>query len=591
MANSKWVMKAKRADFEGIGKKYNIDQVTARLMVNRGITTDEEIRQYLYGTMDDLIDGGLMKDAIKGANIIKQAIGEKEPMRIIGDYDIDGVTSTYILIQGITRCGGQVDRTIPHRVKDGYGLNENLIQQAHKDGIKLIITCDNGIAAIDAVALAKSYSMTVVVTDHHQIPYDISDEGEKVYKIPLADAIINPHQLDCAYPFKTICGAMVAYKVMEVLYRLCQIPEDQLQLLVPYAAIGTVGDIMPLQGENRILVKEGLKQINQRPDVGLEALISNCGLEQEEIKAYHIGFIIGPCINASGRLESAEEALEVLLCRDKKQADILAKKLVSLNEIRKDMTAQYVDRAIELIESNGWDKDRVMVVYLPECHESIAGIIAGRIKEKYYRPVFVLTKVEDGVKGSGRSIENYNMFQEMVKVGYHFNKYGGHAMAAGCSLDLDQVGPLREDLNQQCSLKEEDLYEKVSIDIPMPMGYVSEQLIEEFEILEPFGNKNAKPVFAQKDLEIIEAREIGNHKQYLKLKVKSVDGRIIEGISFSDPKELFDQVEKQYGIEMVLRLKRNVSTNLKIMVTYYPSVNEYNGRRSLQMKISKYRIQ
>ena len=420
----KWVVSAKRADFQAIAEKFGIDQVTARLIRNRDIVGEPEIRKYLYGTKKDFYDPHLLKDADKLVEILMSKIKEQKKIRIIGDYDIDGVNASFILLRGLRRCHANADVEIPDRMKDGYGINEHLIRYAYEEGVDTILTCDNGIAAVEQTKLAKSLGMTILITDHHEVQEEV----------PPADAVVNPRQADCPYPFKHLCGAAVAYKVICCLYEAYGIPKEETEEFLEFAGFATVGDVMDLIGENRILVKEGLKRLNHTQNVGMASLIRACGLEEKEIKSYHIGFVLGPCINAGGRLDTAKRSLNLLLQKDRAKADVMAAELKALNDERKDMTQTGAEEAIEWIEKEGRSQDKVLVVYLPDCHESLAGIIAGRIRERYNKPVFVLTDSIDGVKGSGRSIEAYSMFEEMSKCKELYTKYGGHPMAAGLSL-------------------------------------------------------------------------------------------------------------------------------------------------------------
>jgi single-stranded-DNA-specific exonuclease len=516
----KWFVSAKRADFQEIGRKFGIDAVTARLIRNRDVVGDEAVREYLYGSRKDLYAPQLMKDCRKTAEILKEKIAEKKKIRVIGDYDIDGVNATCILYKGLIRCGAEADVEIPDRMKDGYGLNKNLIQYAYEEGIDTILTCDNGIAAVDEIAEAKRLGMTVLITDHHELQE----------RIPAADAIVNPKQPECTYPYKSLCGAAVAYKLMICLYELCGIPVEETDAFIEFAAIATVGDVMDLTGENRILVKEGLKMINQTSNRGLKALIRANGLEDAQISSYHIGFVLGPCINASGRLDTAKRALELLLAEDDAVAEDLAHTLKELNDERKDMTQQGVAQAIELIEEGVLKEDKVLVVYLPDCHESLAGIIAGRIRERYHKPVFVLTDAADSLKGSGRSIETYNMFAEMSKCAELFTKFGGHPMAAGLSLPRENMEAFHKKINENSVLTEDDFIPKVTIDVPMPISYITERLVEELGLLEPFGKGNTKPLFAEKSLNILSARILGKNRNVIKLQVLGAAGTVMEAM-------------------------------------------------------------
>lgn len=583
----KWVVAAKRADFKAIGEKYHIDQVTARLIRNRDVTGDDALREYLYGTIADMHDPEEMKGIVEAADLLLFKMKEKAAIRIIGDYDIDGVTATYILYTGLKKCGAIVDYEIPDRIRDGYGINEQLVQNAWEDGIDTILTCDNGISAIDQIAYAKKLGMTVIVTDHHELRTR-EEDGKVQVILPDADVVVNPHQPDCPYPYKDLCGGAVAYKLMQELYRKKSFPDREIENLIEYAAIATVGDVMKLTGENRIIVKEGLKRLNHTQNIGLKALIRVNGLEDKEINSYHIGFVIGPCINASGRLTTAKKALELLLCGSWERAEVLAEELLSLNTERKELTRQGYEEAVKQIESTSLKDDKVLIVYLPDCHESIAGIIAGRIRERYYRPVFVLTNGEKSVKGSGRSIEGYSMFEEMQKCDDLFLNYGGHPMAAGCSLERENIQPLRERLNIAAHLTEEDLTEKICIDVPMPISYITEHLIEELNVLEPFGTANKKPVFAEKDISILGARILGQNRNVIKMQVTDTSGIVMDALYFGDVEVFRTYLEDKYGYAETGKLFQNRKTGITLSVIYYPTINEFRGQRSIQIVISDY---
>ena len=567
----RWFITMKKADFNRIGEKYHISPIVARLIRNRDIIGDDAIDFYLNGTIADLYDGMLMKDMDCAVEILAEKIREEKRIRVIGDYDIDGVNATYILQEGLSGLGADVDTDIPDRIKDGYGLNRMLIDRAIDDGIDTIVTCDNGIAASEEIAYAKDNGLTVVVTDHHEVPY-IEMDGEKEYILPKADAVVDPHRPDCGYPFKGLCGAAVAYKLVEALYNVMQRDPEDVDYLMENVAIATVGDVMDLIGENRIFVKQGLEMLKRTQNPGLKALIECTGIDVDRLNAYHIGFVIGPCINASGRLDTAKRALELLNARTRRDAVMLAEDLKALNDSRKEMTERGVAEAVNLIETTSLKDDRVLVVYLPDCHESIAGIIAGRIRERYYRPVFVLTKAEDGVKGSGRSIEAYDMFAQMCRCRALFTKFGGHKLAAGLSLEEGNVQRFRETINTLCDLTEEDLQEKVSIDMQLPFPYITEQLVQELELLEPFGKGNPKPLFAGKDLRVISPRIFGKNRNVLKCRLEDMQGNQMEAVYFGDVEKCLKTMEEK-----------------KIMAfTYYPSVNEYMGRRTMQVTIVDY---
>lgn len=567
----KWVLTAKRADFAGIGHKFGIDQVTARLIRNRDVIQEEDIRKYLYGNLEDLPSPWLLKDMEKAGGILEGKIREGAKIRIIGDYDIDGVTSTFILLKGLTRVGAKVDTYIPDRVADGYGIREHLIHKAAQDGIDTIVTCDNGIAAAKEIESAKEKGMTVVITDHHEIPYRDTEKGRE-YILPPADAVINPRQPDCPYPNKKLCGAVVAFKMISALYDRMGIPEKELEDYLELAAIATVGDVMDLQGENRILVKEGLKRLPHTKNKGLWALIEANGLEGGRISAYHVGFVLGPCINASGRLDTASRSLALLKTESMDEAAKLAGDLTALNESRKALTEKGKNEAIELVETTALKEDRVLVIFLPDCHESLAGIIAGRIREKYNKPAFVLTRGETCVKGSGRSIEGYSMYEELVKCADLMVQFGGHPMAAGLSLEEKNVDVLRRRLNENCTLTEEDLRPKVVIDVPMPVSYITKKLIGEIGLLEPFGKGNTKPLFAQKNLRVLECRVLGKNRNVAKFRLMDESGAGIDGVYFGEAEEFASYVR---GKE-------------RISVTYYPEINRYMGRESIQAVVQNY---
>ena len=567
----RWFITMKKADFNGIAEKYHISPIIARLIRNRDVIGDEEIDFYLNGTIADLYDGMLMKDMDRAVEILAEKIREEKKIRVIGDYDIDGVNATYILQQGLSELGADIDTDIPDRIKDGYGLNIALIDRALDDGVDTIITCDNGIAAADEITYGKENGLTIVVTDHHEVPY-IEEEGEKNYILPPADAVVDPHRADCGYPFKGLCGAAVAYKLVEALCNVMQRDPEDLDYLMENVAIATVGDVMDLTGENRVFVKQGLEMLKRTQNPGLKALIECTGIDVDRLNAYHIGFVIGPCINASGRLDTAKRALELLNARTRRDAVMLAEDLKALNDSRKEMTERGVNEAINMIETTSLKDDHVLVVYLPDCHESIAGIIAGRIREKYYRPTFVLTKAEDGVKGSGRSIETYDMFAQMCRCRDLFTKFGGHKLAAGLSLTEENVPLFRKTINELAELSEEDLQMKVSIDMRLPFPYITEELISELELLEPFGKGNPKPLFAERNLRVISPRIFGRNRNVLKCRLQDEQGSQMEAVYFGDVEACLKAMEEKQVMSF----------------TYYPSVNEYMGRRSLQLTIVNY---
>ena len=569
----KWMVAAKRADFKGIGERFGIDQVTARIIRNRDVIGEKAIEKYLHGSRKDFYSPWLLKDMEKAVAILQEKIENRNRIRIIGDYDIDGVMSTYILLESLRGLGCDVDMMIPNRITDGYGINEHLIEQAWQEGRDTIITCDNGIAAVTQIRKAKDLGMTVIVTDHHEVPFE-DLEGERKEILPPADAIVNPKQKACSYPFAGLCGAVVAMKVMEALYEKMAPEVDLVDKMLPFAGIATIGDVMDLQDENRILVKEGLQRLHHTTNLGLQELIRVNNLEPENISPYHIGFILGPCLNASGRLDTAKRALQLLLADSREEAAVLAGDLKNLNESRKEMTAQGLEKAIEQVESTSMMEDMVLVVFLPECHESLAGIIAGRLRERYHKPSFVLTRGEEGVKGSGRSIESYSMYEKLCECKEYLTKFGGHPMAAGLSLEEENVERFRRKLNEQSGLTEEDLVENVTIDVPMPIHYIRKDLVQELSLLEPFGKGNEKPLFAQKNLWVSQMRVFGKNRNVVKMRLTDENGYPMDGVYFGNGDEFAEEG----------RGKR------KISIVYYPDINMYQGRESLQVIIRHYQF-
>lgn len=597
---ARWMVAAKKADFDGIAAKYHISPVLARIMRNRDVVGDEEIEKYLYGDIKDLHDPLLLKDLKKAAEIIMEKIRGGKKIRIIGDYDVDGICATYILLMSIRALGGTVDTVIPHRQKDGYGLNEHLIEAAGAEGIDTIITCDNGIAAAPQIQLAKNMGMTVVVTDHHEVPFEEGATGDgdrgRVYLLPEADAVVDPKQPECGYPFKQICGAVVAMKLVQVLLAMKE-PEggksrqEILDEMLTFGALATVCDVMELRDENRILVKKGLALMRETRNPGLRALLMVNGIEERELTPYHAGFIIGPCLNATGRLDTAKRALELFDAEEWKEAVTIAGDLKSLNDSRKQMTEDGVLEAVSVVENTDIRRDRVLVIYLPDCHESLAGIIAGRIREKYGKPVFVLTKGEEGVKGSGRSIEAYNMYEEITACKELFTRYGGHKMAAGLSMAGEEVVEVfRRNLNDNCRLKEEDFEEVVHIDVPMPLSYATMEFVRELSLLAPFGTGNPKPLFARKGISLISGRKLGKNRNVGKYRIADEEGRSYEMIYFGDLEEFDLFLSQRFGRDTAaavyeggIRPGRAV-----ISMAYYPDINSFGGRETLQFVMQYY---
>lgn len=572
---AKWLEYTKRADFKSLGNHLGVDQVVARILVNRGLQTIEEMQDFLHPGPEQLGDGSQMKDMAKAVSLLKEAILQGKHIRIMGDYDIDGVQATYILHQGLLRCGAKASYGIPHRVIDGYGINESMIERCVAEGVEVVITCDNGIAAGEAIALAKKMGLTVIVTDHHEIPYEMVGE-EKHYLLPPADAIVNPKQQNCAYPFKGLCGAAVAWKVIQQLYLAMEFPIQDADVFLENVAFATVGDVMELRGENRAIVSMGLMQLQHTENLGMETLMKRCGLGDTTIGAYHIGFVLGPCINASGRLASAAKSLELLETKDAATAACLAEELISLNEERKAMTEQGVQAATDIVENTINNQDKVLVIYLPGVHESIAGIIAGRIREGFEKPTFILvdSEQEEGLKGSGRSVEAYSMYQEMCKCRELFTKFGGHPMAAGLSMPKEHLELFRRRMNENTELQEKDLQRVVHIDAAMPFSYLTIPLIRQLDVLEPFGNGNSKPVFAQRNVELFQVRPIGKQGQFLKGKVRGEDGFVLDALYFGPAQPLLDCLEQ--------------SDRLKI--TYYPQINRFQNRESIQIVITEFSV-
>lgn len=569
----KWRVYSKKADFDAIGSRFNIDPVTARIIRNRDVTDMENVDMYLNGTLDRLHDPMMMKDMDKAVSVIASSIRDNKHIRIIGDYDIDGICSIYILFKGLKICGADVDYEVPDRIADGYGINENLIKQAYEAGVEVIITCDNGIAAASQIDYANELGMTVVITDHHDVPYEETDNGRR-YIIPKAAAVVDPKQNDCRYPFKMLCGAGIAYKFIDCMVKEFQTGDSVMPELLQFAAIATVGDIVDLLDENRIIVKEGLKLIANTGNYGLNALMAVTGVSRESINAYHIGFVLGPCLNASGRLDSAKRALKMLVTDDRAEAERHAGELKDLNEERKKLTSEAVDKAVDMVENSSLKDDKVLVIFLPDCHESIAGIVAGRIREKYYKPVIVLTRGEQEAKGSARSIESYNMFEKLSECKDLFTRFGGHPMAAGLSLPEENIPEFRRRINEHCNLSEEDLTETVWIDVPMPLEYINEKLILELDGLEPFGKANPKPVFADKNISIRNIRAIGKDKQYTRMTIAKDSGMVIDAVGFFPCTELETVYNK----------------NGRISCTYYPEINEFRDKKQIQVCVTGYRI-
>lgn len=586
----KWFIKNKATNPKKIAEDFKISEFISKLLINRDITDYELIDSFIYPDLDKLHSPKLMKDLIKGTDIIEKKIKDKEKIRIIGDYDVDGVISVYLLYTGIKRCGGDVDYVIPNRIKDGYGINKDIIKLSKEEGIDTIITCDNGIAAIEEIQYAKELGLTVIVTDHHDLPFIINEDSKVEYINLEADAVINPKQIDCDYPFTKLCGAGIAFKFIEELYEKFKIPRESTYELLEYTAIATVCDVVDLVDENRIIVKKGLELLNETENIGLKALKKETGIEDKKLSVYHLGFVIGPSINASGRLDSAIKALKLLLSENLDEATILAKDLKQLNDERKNMTNDGVEVIIKNIENSTIKEDKILVIYEPTIHESIAGIIAGRIKDRYHKPTIVLTEGKDGVKGSGRSIDEYNMFEELTTCKDLLDRFGGHPMAAGLSLDSKNIDSLRNKLNKKTVLTEEDLIPKVYIDMQLPLENISFELLNELKVLEPFGKGNSKPIFGEKGLKLRRGMVLGVNKNVLKLVLETQSRKTIEGLYFGDILSFENKVIESYGNVELDKLYQGIDNNIKIDILYYPSVNEYMGRSTLQAVIQSFRF-
>ena len=582
----KWVVSAKKADFQAIGQHFGIDPVLARIMRNRGLTDLQEMNLYLHGTRTDLNDPHLLKDADLAAQILREKIKEKKRIRIIGDYDIDGIQSTYILYCALRRLGADADFVIPDRILDGYGLNEHLVTRASQDGIDTILTCDNGISAIDQIHLAKSLGMTVVVTDHHEVPFTEVD-GVRREKVCEADAVVNPKQQACHYPFKKLCGAAVAFKLVQVLYEVFGLEVSEADCFIENAGFATVGDVMDLQGENRILVKLGLEMLNRTTNIGMKALILQNKLMMGAIKSHDIGFRIGPCLNASGRLDTARLSLKLLLCESETEAAVLAEEIVELNESRKLLTMHAVEQAKEIAQQEEYVNDRVLVIFLPDCHESLAGIVAGRIREAYYRPTLVVTRSEHGAKGSGRSIDSYSMYEELCKCEEYLTQFGGHPMAAGFSLKEADIDAFRRKLNEVCTLTEEELRPKVVIDVPMPISYITERLVNQLGCLEPFGKGNEKPVFADRNLVIERLRICGKEGRVFQMKVRNAAGVSMDAVYFGDVEDLLLPLTEKYG-KVVAQdtLAGRCVHEAALHFTYYPEMDHYYETPRIKLRLT-----
>ena len=587
---SKWILQRKAADYATLSAKLKVDPVIVRLMVNRGLSTYEEMEEYLHPTLNNLPDPHLFADMDEACELLMEAIDEGTKIRVVGDYDVDGIMSTYILTIALREAGADVDYAVPHRMVDGYGINPEMVQTAFDDGIRFIITCDNGIAAAPAIDLAKELGMTFVVTDHHEVPFELAADGvTKIQQIPHADAVVDPKRDDCNYPFKGICGAQVAWKLVDVLYEFLGIEKEKADSFLQFASIATVCDVMELKGENRSTVYHGIKAIENTDNIGLNALLARNELKGKPLSCYHLGFIIGPCLNASGRLDTAGRAIELLMETDEAKALAMANELVELNGQRKTMTQTGIDRAKEQIESSDLKNDRVLVIYIPELHESLAGIVAGRIRETYNKPVLVITDAEEGAKGSGRSIPAYNMFEELTAVKDVFTKFGGHPMAAGVSLEKSKIDELRRRLNENCTLTEDDMQEIIKIDCDMPLSYITEGLIDSIDLLAPFGTGNSKPLFALKNIPVQKMAYMGKEGQYLRMSLETEKGETMTALMFRGVEDFERSVEEKYGEASWQGLFSGNSNGVTMDIVYEPSINEFRGNRSIQIIIENFK--
>lgn len=585
----KWFIKNKKADIKAIASNYGVSELICRLIVNRDIITEDEMNLFINPKLTNMHNAKNMKDLEKSVEILIEKIKTNQKIRIVGDFDVDGILSTYSLFRALKECGADVDYDIPDRIKDGYGINANIVETAKKQGIDTIITCDNGIAAIEPIEYAKKLEMTIIVTDHHDVPFIEDEIGNRTFITPNANAIVNPKQKDCNYSFSGLCGAGVVFKIIGELYKRLGIAEEELYDLIEFTAIATVCDVVDLVDENRIIVKHGLERLNHTSNKGLKALMKATGIEDKRISTYHLGFILGPCLNASGRLESAKKGLQLLLSENDEEAKELAEELVALNDERKKLTLEGVEKSIQIIETTELKSDKVYVIYIPEIHESIAGIVAGRIKEKYNKPTIILTKVENGAKGSARSIEGFNIFEELLKCKDLLSRFGGHPMAAGLSVEIEKIEILRRRLNENCLLTDEDFVPKITLDAVLPFNNISYDLVDELKMLEPFGKGNSKPIFGEKEIRILKGNILGQNQNVLKLKLLSKHGTFMDGIYFGDIEEFEQIIAQKYGHEELQNLYQGKNKEISVDIAFLPSINEYRGNKNLQVLIENFR--
>ena len=583
----KWFLANKKADFAAIGKKFGVSPVIAKIIRNRDIVDENDIHKFLYGAMDDLYDPMLMKDMDMLAAELKKSINSGKRIRVVQDYDVDGCMSGYILVTAIRLCGGNADYDVPDRTSEGYGINERIVKSAVNDGIGTLITCDNGIAAGDITSLAKSMGLCVLVTDHHEVQY-VNADGKQKYLIPEADAVVDPKRPDCEYPFKHLCGAGIAYKVAEVLYDIYGRSKEELNKLLQYAAVATVCDIVNLTGENRIIVKEGFKVLEDMDNYGMRALLDRCLKPGEKISVGRVGFFIGPVINAGGRMSTAQLVMSLLFAKDREEAEDILDVLIELNEERKRET----EDAVKNITSkyDGIPNGNVIIEYNPKCHESVAGIAAGRIKDLYYKPTIVLTDSEDEgyIKGSARSVEGFDIFERLLTVKDLLPRFGGHPMAAGMTLKKDDLEEFIERMNKPGWPDSAEKFKRITIDVAMKFSSLSKEMIRELELIEPCGKGNKKPVFAAKNLKINRMSILGKNRNTIKMMLD--DGTAeAEGIWFGDVDRVISEIIQKYGTAECERLLRGNGAEARTDIIYTPKINYYNGFERIQLDIESFR--
>lgn len=585
----KWLIRSTSKDVSALAKNSGVSQVVAKILINRGIHNEIDIKRFMRASIEDLYDPFLMKDMEKATELIKLAIENKKKIVVYGDYDADGVTSTVIMYKALKQCGAQVAYYVPDREHEGYGINSERIKKLQEEGFEIVLTCDNGIAAMDQVKLAKQLGMTVIITDHHELSFDEDSSGTRTFKIPPADAVINPKQVECSYPFKQLCGAGIALKFVQALYIKLGINKEAVKEFIEIAGIGTICDVVDLIDENRIIAKNALGMLTNTKNLGLKCLKEILSINGKEMKSYHVGFLIGPCINATGRLESAAISVELLLCEEENKAVELAKTLFELNKTRQEMTTDNVEQVIELIKQSSFKNDKVLVIYKDTIHESIAGIVAGRVRETFNVPTIILTKGKDNPKGSARSIEEYNLFEELIKCEELLLKFGGHPMAAGLSIKEENIEKLRSKLNLICKLTDEDIIPKVRIDERMALSKINYSIIEELELLEPFGKGNSSPLLAEKSIPVLKIDILGKNANTIKIKfLMPGANKTIDGIFFNRVEEFMEMLKSSYGQDYMSYVES--PRGMKLDLIFSPQINEYNGNKSIQLKIVEFKL-